>query len=160
MGSSFVGLPHGDRGEVGFWANDAILGIWLVALASAVSGASPPWLVRAAEQWRFQGGRQFMGVVDAGLDECLITEGRVATVIELARCARVSLVAIAEDGYLRPPWLVSNQLAEEWRDTEPYQRDGVKLDFVLQVADVFLDLLGGQIAATPATSPVYPTLDA
>ncbi len=162
MGTSFVDLAFGDRGEFGFWANDGVLGIWLVALANAaaaVPGEREPWLGDAAAHWRLHGVQQFTGCMDAGLDKYVISDDRLATTTKVARCARAALVATAEDGYLRPPWLIANQLAEEKPLYDsPYDRYGLEVDRVLQVADAFIDLLGGRITTTPATSPVFPIL--
>lgn len=156
MGKSFVNATMPGLGRVGFWANDGLLGIWLVALAGSVPVGGVGWQTEVAEHWREQGVGQYMGCMDAGLDAFLVSEERRAVAVELSRRARVILVAAAEDGRIRPAWLVAHGLAVDGCERDSYHRDGVGLALVLQVADAFIDLLNGRVSTTAATAPVYP----
>lgn len=143
-----------DRGECGFWSNDGILGVWLLALANGVPTTDEPWLNEAAEHWRLHGVQQFMGCMDGGLDKYLTSAERVAAATEIAVSARASLVGIAEDGYVPLHWLIANDWDKNWELAGSFR--GVLLDDVLQVADAFIALLAGRISTTAATSPVLP----
>lgn len=158
MSSSFVSLTLPGRGAVGFWANDGCLGVWLVALANTVLLDGDGWQIELARHWHEQGVRQDMGCMDVRLDEYMTSEDRRAVAVEFSTRARAMLAGLAEDGYIRPRWLVANGLAFEGCTSDRYHRDGLRLAHVTQISDAFINLLHGRLVATAATAPVLPSL--
>lgn len=83
MGHSFTGI-----GEIGFYAQDTKVGVWMRLLAREARNKTPPldWLKEAADHWDSQ-LQHLMGVgcLHPRLDDFLIDKERVAILSNLAQ---------------------------------------------------------------------------
>jgi len=84
--------------EVGFTAKDWKLEVWLHLLAREVDQMPnpPAWLSTARDFWREQATLSINGCIDAGLDEFLTDEERVAIVRNIAQHVFNSLLRFGE----------------------------------------------------------------
>jgi hypothetical protein len=146
MGSSFTEF----RG-CGFWSRDPALEVWLYLLAREVERApnAPDWLCTARDHWHEQATIGFNGHVSASLNKHLTTEERVKLTLELSERVLVwldSQASLSAD--------VLNSFGVGGLDSS-FSED-VPADRFAQIGRAFVELLGGKLCTTAATSPVLP----
>jgi hypothetical protein len=69
-----MGTSYTNYGQLGFWARDDTVELWLYLLVGEVDAlpASAPWLRQARDDWYLQATVGFVGCVSADLDRHLV----------------------------------------------------------------------------------------
>ncbi|MEV6563000.1 hypothetical protein AB0M22_45300 [Nocardia sp. NPDC051756] len=138
--TKFVGID--DRG---FWAVDDALDVWLAYLVEAVgdAGSAEVWLSDLVDDWRRGSALADIGV--AMRLPVAVHRERVRGIAERARGAARAGGDVSVER-LRQWVILGDSTVSDGFSRTP---DGVGVDRILEVADGFLGLLNGTLAADP-----------
>jgi hypothetical protein len=143
VGTSFVDY----RGR-GFWTRDAALETLLGLLVAELQPLSEgvPALSATLDSWTLQATVGFMGCVSPALDENLADPGVRAL---LTAGLRRILTALPADGQISAddPGFIAR--AERVSDGGPWRCPSAHAPWVIEVGKALLDLIEGQLPATP-----------
>ncbi|WP_433656035.1 hypothetical protein ACQPW1_33700 [Nocardia sp. CA-128927] len=129
----------------GFWAVDDALDVWLAYLVEAAGDAGPaePWLSDLVEDWR-----RGSALADIGVTMRLPVAAhreRVRGIAERARRAALAGGNVPVERLRQWVILADSTVSDGFSRTP----DGVGVDRILEVADGFIGLLDGRLAADP-----------
>jgi hypothetical protein len=136
------------RGQ-GFWCRDGMVEVWLAMLVDELDDSEgqgsghPRWLLRLREQWIEQISVIYQGLVCSSLDHLVSDEKRRQQLVDLIRPLRERLAM----GKVAPaPGSVARAVGGAVFERDRFDEQ------ILRVADAFLWLLEGSLAADEVRS--------
>ncbi|MFN8511781.1 MAG: hypothetical protein U0232_34060 [Thermomicrobiales bacterium] len=147
MGTSFV-----EYREVGFWASDGSLDLWLTLLVREIDSRTPipTWLAELREHWQEQATFGGVGCISLYLDEYITDDTRRHTVLSVAGGALARLTRYGET--------VTRDELNTITESTPrkYWTEDLPVVQFAALGNAFIALLNGEITTTAATSRGIP----